>query len=110
MAKIDAEGFDLEVMRGSQKLLGVTEIFFLEVPLFDSWTSGQSFHSMLAFMHEHCYELYEFTGWIRRPHDEALYLVEIAFAKGSGVLRAYSDWDWCLRSMKSTWGYSRFSV
>jgi FkbM family methyltransferase len=93
MVKIDAEGFDLDVMHGSQTLLGKTELFFLELPLFDSWAGRQSFHSMVAFMRDHGYEPYDFTEFIRRPHDQALHLVETAFAKRNGVLRAYQGWD-----------------
>ena len=34
---------------GAQTLIGVAELFFLELPLFDAWPN-QTFHSMMAFM------------------------------------------------------------
>jgi len=92
IVKIDAEGFDLEVMRGSQNLIGVTELFFLEVPLFDYWPTDLSFHTAISFMREHGYEPYDITDLNRRPSDWALALAEIAFAKRAGVLRDHHGW------------------
>ena len=48
----------MDVMLGAQTLIGVTELFFLELPLFDCWPT-QTFHSMIAFMREREYELYD---------------------------------------------------
>ena len=86
IVKIDAEGFDLNVMAGAQKLLGVTELFFVEVPLFDFWPD-QSFHNITGFMREQGYEPYDVTDLNRRPSDGALAMMELAFAKKTGVLR-----------------------
>ncbi|MDQ3687582.1 MAG: FkbM family methyltransferase [Acidobacteriota bacterium] len=86
MVKIDAEGLDLEVIKGSQKLIGVTELFFVELPFFDYWTN-QSFHMIVAFMRECGYEPYDITDLNRRHSDGALALMEVAFAKKAGVLR-----------------------
>lgn len=86
IVKIDAEGFDLKVMVGAQRLLGVTELFFVELPLFDFWPD-QSFHTITAFMREHGYEPYDVTDLNRRPGDGALAMMELAFAKKTGVLR-----------------------
>lgn len=93
MVKIDAEGLDLAVMRGARKLIGVTELFFLEVPLLEvplhSVGQQQTFHSMLEFMKENGYEPYDFTEFIpATTSDHTLGAVEIAFAKRDGVLRS----------------------
>jgi FkbM family methyltransferase len=88
IVKIDAEGFDLEVMKGCQRMIGVTELFFLEVPLLDFWFPDQSFHTMVEFMRERGYEPYDITEVGRRPYDGALGFLEMAFAKKSGLLRA----------------------
>ena len=90
IVKIDAEGMDLQVVRGAASLLGKTELFFLELPLFGS--QHQSWHSIVAFMHEHGYEPYDFTDLNRRKSDAALGLVEMAFARKNGVLRDHTGW------------------
>lgn len=86
IVKIDAEGFDLKVMVGAQKLLGAAELFFVEVPLFDFWPD-QSFQTITAFMRAHDYEPYDVTDLNRRPGDGTLAMMELAFAKKAGVLR-----------------------
>ncbi len=91
MVKIDAEGLDLDVMKGSQNLIGKTEIFFLEIPLFDYWPN-QSFHIITDFMKERGYEPYDFTDLNRRPSDGALALMEVAFVKRKGFIRDHHGW------------------
>jgi FkbM family methyltransferase len=91
IVKIDAEGLDLEVMLGAQTLIGVAELFFLELPLFDTWPN-QTFHSMIAFMRERGYEPYDITDLNHRPSDGALGLIEVAFAKKAGILRDHHGW------------------
>lgn len=91
IVKIDAEGLDLEVVKGAKNLFGKTELFFLEIPFFDFW-SGQSFHIIINYMREQGYEPYDFTDINRRPSDGALGLMEVAFAKRSGRLRDHHGW------------------
>lgn len=91
IVKIDAEGLDLEVVRGAQKLIGKTEIFFLEIPLFDFWPN-QSFHIITNYMREQGYEPYDITDINRRTSDGALALMEVAFAKRIGKLRDHHGW------------------
>jgi FkbM family methyltransferase len=91
VVKIDAEGFESEVMRGSRTLIGATELFFIEVNTTD-WTSPQSldFLDRMIDMRQHGYEFYDITDLNRRPSDGAVALMEVAFAKRSGVLRGPS--------------------
>lgn len=91
LVKIDAEGLDLDVMKGSQNLIGKTEIFFIEIPMFDFWPN-QSFHSITEYMREIGYEPYDITDINRRSSDDALALIELAFVKKNGIFREYHGW------------------
>ncbi len=91
IVKIDAERLELDVMRGSTSLIGKSELFFLELPLFD-FSPDQSFHSIIEFMRERDYEPYDITELNRRKHDGALGLVEMAFARRDGKLRQHHGW------------------
>lgn len=91
IVKIDAEGLDLEVVKGAKNLIGKTELFFLEIPLFDYWPN-QSFHIITDFMRVQGYEPYDITDINRRISDGALALMEVAFAKRKGKLRDHHGW------------------
>ncbi len=90
--KIDAEGLDLDVIMGAKKMLGLTEIFFLELPLFFTW-ANQSFHIIIEFMRDNGYEPYDITDLNRRPSDSTLALIEMAFVKRDSFLRKPQKWD-----------------
>ncbi len=85
MVKIDAEGFDLTVMRGASKLIGVTEIFLLEATIIEP--DRPSLLEIVGYMKDNGYEVYDFTEFIRDPNNETLGAVEIAFARRNSSLR-----------------------
>lgn len=91
IVKIDAEGLDIDVVIGAQKLLGQTEIFFLELPLLGTW-ANQSFHTIIEFMKNHGYEPFDITDLNRRPSDNTLALMEMAFIKKDSALRLSDKW------------------
>ena len=95
IVKIDAEGFELEVMSGAQKLIDLTELFFLEVPILDFiYPHCKPLLQIINYMNNCDYIIYDITDLNRRPYDEALAMMEIAFARRSGVLREPSKPVW----------------
>jgi len=92
LVKLDAEGMEMQIMEGAKSLIGVTEVFLLEVALFDPWAGGATFPELVKAMDELGYVPYDFTEFVFRPRDGALGLVEIAFSKQHGVLRSYKGW------------------
>jgi len=92
LVKLDAEGMEMQIMAGAKSLIGVTEIFLLEVALFDPWPEGPKFPEVVEAMNEFGYVPYDFTEFVFRPWDGALGLVEIAFSKQQGVLRGFTGW------------------
>jgi FkbM family methyltransferase len=89
LVKIDVEGFELEVLKGAERLLGRTDMFILEVSLFPIW--GQPiFHEIVAHMAGLGYVVYDFPGFNRRPLDGALGLVDVCFVRSGIGLRSSS--------------------
>ncbi|MFV2068182.1 MAG: FkbM family methyltransferase [Pirellulales bacterium] len=93
LVKIDAEGFEAEVMKGASSLIGKTELFLLEAPLIDPPPRWLSFAEIVSLMVGYGYEPYDFTSFQKRPYDGALGLCEIAFARKRGILREFGGWD-----------------
>lgn len=86
--KIDAEGFEQEVVKGSQSLLGKTEVIFLEWHMFGNQHDPTEPANLIAFMAERDYVLYDFSWFGRRKFDAALELCEAVFVRRNGYLRS----------------------
>ena len=92
LAKLDVQGFELEVLRGAETLFGKTELFILEVSLFKFADNVPPVHEVVSFMAERGYWVYDLCGYLRRPFDGALGQVDLAFAREAGVLRNSNRW------------------
>jgi len=83
--KVDAEGFEQEVVKGSQSLLGKTEVIFLEWHFFGQPHEPTEPANLIAFMAERGYVLYDFSWFGRRDSDAALQLCEAAFVRRTAI-------------------------
>jgi len=83
--KIDAEGLDIEVLKGASNFFGKTEIFMVEAgvvaKVFDN-----SFLKMINFMDQSGYRLFEITDMNRPFSPNVLWLVELVFVKKGGFI------------------------
>ena len=92
MVKLDVEGFEHKVLEGSKTLIGQTELFLLELTLFEPRADSKVFHEMVALMADLGYRVYDFTTFQFRPLDGAIGLCEAVFAREAGQLRADPSW------------------
>ena len=83
--KIDAEGLDIEVLKGTSNYFGQTEIFMVEVGVVNK-EFDNSFLKMINYMDSNGYILFEITD-INRPLVPAiLWLAELVFVKKNGYI------------------------
>ena len=80
MVKLDVEGLELEAIKGGGSLLGRTEIFMIEVSLY-RFSGRPMIHEVLPFMAERGYFLYDISGFIRRPFDGAVGMLDLCFSR-----------------------------
>lgn len=92
LIKIDVQGFELEVLKGSSKVFGHTEAFIIEVSFFEFMSETPLFSEVVAFMSQKGYEVYDFPGFLRRPLDKALGQADVCFVKKDGILRSSNRW------------------
>ena len=83
--KIDAEGLDIEVLIGSSKFFGKTEIFMVEAGIGNKMIDN-SVQKMINFMEENNYRLFDFTDLNRPFLPKFLWLVEMVFIKKNGYI------------------------
>lgn len=83
--KIDAEGLDIEVLKGASNHLGKTEIVMVEAGVVNKQYDN-SFLKIINFMDEKGYRLFEITD-INRPFEpKVLWLVELVFVLKNGFI------------------------
>jgi FkbM family methyltransferase len=92
LVKIDAEGFEFEILKGASTLLGKVEVFLLELPFIHPRPGALLFRDAVARMAAYGYDVYDFTMFQKRPYDGAIGQAEVVFARSDGILRGYTGW------------------
>lgn len=83
--KIDAEGSDLEVLKGATNYVGSTEIFMVEAGVVNK-EYDNSFHKIINFMESNGYRLFDITDLNRPFQPPVLWLVELVFVRKGGII------------------------
>ena len=90
--KLDVQGHELEVLKGSANSLEHAEICLLEVSLLDLGNNNPLLAEMISFMDEKNFQAYDISHFIRRPFDKALYQIDMFFVKKYSALIANKRW------------------
>lgn len=83
--KIDAEGFDLEVLEGAKKLVQEAEIIMIEVGIMNKTFKNSSLNVM-NYLDEVGFRLFDITDLNRPYGNKILWLCEFVFIKKNGML------------------------
>ena len=86
MIKIDAEGYDLKVLRGAQRLFGKTDVFLVEAMVLGHYQN--TVHAVTGFMTEAGYSLFDITDINRSHKTGAFWTTELAFVRNASKLLA----------------------
>jgi len=95
--KIDTQGYEMEVLKGSLSLLKNLEIIILEVSLLSINSGAPLFSDIVYFMTQHHFKLFDFCSQIRRK-DGVLWQTDLLFVSESAGLNIEP------RLTKENWG------
>jgi FkbM family methyltransferase len=86
--KLDAQGYELEIIRGASKILQSIDAVLLEVAIIEINEGAPLLHDVTAFMKQLGFLAYEILEIHRRPLDLALNQVDILFLREDSPLLA----------------------
>ena len=83
--KIDAEGLDLEVLKGADNYFGKTEIFMVEAGVAAKGIENE-FSRVVKYMDIKGYKLFDITDLNRPFEPRILWLTELVFIRKNGII------------------------
>jgi FkbM family methyltransferase len=86
--KIDAQGYELEVLKGGLRALGDCEACLLETSLIEYNAGSPMLADVVGFMSAHGFVVYDLCGQSRRHSDASLFQLDVMFIKEDSNLRA----------------------
>jgi FkbM family methyltransferase len=90
--KADVQGYELNVLKGAEKVLQQCEAIFLETCLFDTFSGGGDLTEIIIFLNEKGFKPYAFVDGSNRPADQALFQIDVFFVKENGFFRKTNRW------------------
>ncbi|MCW5913692.1 MAG: FkbM family methyltransferase [Chitinophagaceae bacterium] len=87
--KIDAEGWDLNVLSGASNFFGKTEIFMVEAAIMNKKITN-TLLEVISFMDKNGYRIFDFTDMNRPFKPSVLWLVEVVFVKKNGIIDSHN--------------------
>jgi FkbM family methyltransferase len=88
LLKIDAQGYELEILKGAARLLPKTKSVLLEISVIQTNQDAPVMHDVIAFMKSQGFVSCEILEIHRRPLDMALNQIDILFVREDSPLLA----------------------
>jgi len=85
LLKIDAEGWDIEVLKGAEKCIDYAEVVLLEAAVMNK-SFANRLELVISEMTRRGFVVFDITDLNRTQRDGALWLLEAAFVKRGGTL------------------------
>jgi len=93
LAKLDVQGFEIDVLLGGSLLFDSCEAIILEVSFFEFLKGQPQFPEVISFMEQRNFVPYDIFNFLARPTDGAVGQCDICFVKKQGMFRKTSLWN-----------------
>jgi FkbM family methyltransferase len=87
LLKLDAQGYELQILDGADKILPNVEAAILELSLIEVNDGCPLIHEVISYMHATGFVAYDILEFHRRPLDRALFQIDVFFCREDSQLR-----------------------
>lgn len=96
LLKLDVQGFELEVLKGTYKYLEEIRVILIELNFLDLHEQVPLMAEVTAWLAERGWVAFDICGLTRRPLDDALWQADFLFVPEQSILRRDKRWniDW----------------
>jgi len=90
--KIDVQGYELEVLRGAERMLAQVEVVFTEVNYLEIYSGVPLAAELIGWLAQRGFALHDVCNLMARPSDGALWQSDMVFVRHTSPLRASKAW------------------
>lgn len=83
--KIDTQGYELEVLKGSEKILKKIKLIQLEIMFYDFYEHNLSFRAVEEILHPHGFRLYDISYISKNPMNGRTDWVDVLYVNSNTV-------------------------
>ena len=91
--KLDVQGYELEILKGSTTVLSTIQFILCEVSLIDINKNCPLISEVFAFLEVKNFIPYDICSFIRRPYDRSLWQTDILFIRKDHPLAQVKSWN-----------------
>lgn len=91
--KLDVQGYELEILKGSSKVLNSVQFILCEVSLIDINKDCPLITEVFTFLDEIGFQPYDICSFIRRPYDRSLWQTDVLFIRKDHPLNKNKSWS-----------------
>lgn len=91
--KLDVQGYEIEVLKGAQKLLSKVDIILLEVSILEYNKGAPLIAEILHFMDSIGFSTFDITDLKRTSHEHALFQADIFFCRHEHPFRTIKNFS-----------------
>jgi FkbM family methyltransferase len=92
LLKLDVQGYELEVLKGSEKSLPTMQMILAEINLLDIHQEVSLLAEVVAWLNDRDWVAYDICSLIYRPLDKALWQTDFIFVPRKSLLREDKRW------------------
>lgn len=92
LCKIDVQGAELMLLRGMGERIREFDFFIIEVSTIPTLHDGPDAYAVIEHMHQHGFVIFDILNINRRPLDQALAQLDLAFVPEGSPLRQDRRW------------------